>query len=312
MKMISAGLQGVEFWALNTDAQALAMHPAPNKLQIGMEITRGLGCGGKPDSGRQAALESIEGIKKVVAGADLAFVTAGMGGGTGTGAVPVVAKAAKELGILTVGVVTYPFLFEGRKRLAQASEGLEELSRSVDSLIVIPNDRLLDIADKSMPLQEAFSLADDVLRQGVQGISDIVTTPGLVNVDFADVRAVMADSGPALLGIGRAEGTGRAERAAVIASTSPLIQRSLQKARGIIFNITSGTDLTLAEVTAVSEVVTSLASPDANIIFGTVVDQRFNGAITVTIIATGFEAAYEALPPRPLAPLPRPLVPAGR
>jgi cell division protein FtsZ len=300
-RMMDAGVQGVEFWAINTDAQALANHAAPHKLQIGTQVTRGLGCGGNPELGRQAAVESAEAVKKVVQGADLVFITAGMGGGTGTGAAPVVAKASRDAGVLTVGVVTYPFQFEGRRRSTQALEGIEALRSAVDSVIVIPNDRLLEVAGEGTALQDAFALADDVLRQGVQGISDIITVPGLINVDFADVRAVMQNAGTAMLGAGRASGKGRAEAAARAATSAPLIQCSIERATGVVFNITGGPSLTLAEVNTVSEIVTSLADPSANIIFGAVVDETLGASgaggeddeVRVTIIATGFTQSYE-------------------
>jgi len=292
-RMIDSGLQGVEFWAVNTDAQALANHAALNKVQIGTELTRGLGCGGSPNLGQQAALESQEALKKMVQGADLVFITAGMGGGTGTGAAPVVAKLSKEMGVLTVAVVTYPFNFEGRRRGTQAADGIEALRQNVDSVIVIPNDKLLDVASEATALQDAFSLADDVLRQGVQGISDIITVPGLINVDFADVKAIMSNAGTAMLGVGVASGKDRAEQAAIAATAAPLIQRSIERATGIVYNITGGKDLTLQEVNRVSEVVTSLADPQCNIIFGAVVDEQYDGEIHVTIIATGFSQSYE-------------------
>ncbi|GAX76755.1 hypothetical protein CEUSTIGMA_g4202.t1 [Chlamydomonas eustigma] len=292
-RMIASGLQSVEFWAVNTDSQALAQHAALNKVQIGTELTRGLGCGGNPALGHQAAMESEEALRKMLQGADLVFITAGMGGGTGTGAAPVVAKLSKEMGILTVAVVTYPFNFEGRRRGTQAVDGIEGLRQNVDSIIVIPNDRLLDVATERTALQDAFSLADDVLRQGVQGISDIITVPGLINVDFADVKAIMSNAGTAMLGVGVASGPDRAEQAALSATAAPLIQRSIEKATGIVFNITGGSDLTLQEVNRVSEVVTGLADPSCNIIFGAVVDDQYDGEIHVTIIATGFSHSFE-------------------
>lgn len=292
-RMIASGLQGVEFWALNTDAQALAQHQAMNKVQLGTELTRGLGCGGNPELGQKAAMESEDAIRKMLQGADLVFITAGMGGGTGTGAAPVVAKISKEMGILTVAVVTYPFNFEGRRRGTQAAGGIESLRSNVDSVIVIPNDRLLDVATQSTGLQDAFGLADDVLRQGVQGISDIITVPGLINVDFADVKAIMSNAGTAMLGVGVATGPNRAEQAALAATAAPLIQRSIERATGIVYNITGGNDLTLQEVNRVSEVVTSMADPSCNIIFGAVVDEEYEGEIHVTIIATGFSQSYE-------------------
>ena len=287
-RMINSGLQGVEFWSLNTDAQALVQSQADNRLQIGKQVTRGLGTGGNPELGEKAAEESKDIITEAVQGADLVFVTAGMGGGTGSGSAPVVARLSREAGNLTVGVVTLPFTFEGRRRISQAMEAIEALRNNVDTLIVIPNDRLLDVVEEGTPLQEAFLLADDVLRQGVQGISDIITVAGLVNVDFADVRAVMNNSGTAMLGVGVAAGKNRAVEAALAATSAPLIEHSIDRATGIVYNISGGSDLTLQEVNAVSEVVTSLADPSANVIFGAVVDEKFDGEIHVTIIATGF------------------------
>ncbi|GFQ00788.1 cell division protein ftsz homolog 1 chloroplastic [Phtheirospermum japonicum] len=272
-RMIGSGLQGVDFYAINTDAQALLQSAAENPIQIGELLTRGLGTGGNPLLGEQAAEESKESIANSLKGSDMVFITAGMGGGTGSGAAPVVAQIAKEAGYLTVGVVTYPFSFEGRKRSLQALEAIEKLQKNVDTLIVIPNDRLLDIADEQTPLQDAFLLADDVLRQGVQGISDIITIPGLVNVDFADVKAVMKDSGTAMLGVGVSSSKNRAEEAAEQATLAPLIGSSIQSATGVV--------------------VTSLADPSANIIFGAVVDERYNGEIHVTIIATGFTQSFQ-------------------
>uniref|UniRef100_A0A803LXW9 Cell division protein FtsZ n=1 Tax=Chenopodium quinoa TaxID=63459 RepID=A0A803LXW9_CHEQI len=303
-RMIGSGLQGVDFYAINTDAQALLQSAAEHPIQIGELLTRGLvisssdtGTGGNPSLGEQAAQESKEAIATALAGSDLVFVTAGMGGGTGSGAAPVIAQIAKDAGYLTVGVVTYPFSFEGRKRSLQAGapalEAIEKLQNNVDTLIVIPNDRLLDIADEQTPLQDAFQLADDVLRQGVQGISDIITIPGLVNVDFADVKAVMKDSGTAMLGVGVSSSKNRAEEAAEQATLAPLIGSSIQSATGVVYNITGGKDITLQEVNRVSQVVTSLADPSANIIFGAVVDDRYNGEIHVTIIATGFSQSFQ-------------------
>ncbi|KAH1062752.1 hypothetical protein GYH30_005619 [Glycine max] len=292
-RMIGSGLQGVDFYAINTDAQALLNSAAENPIKIGEVLTRGLGTGGNPLLGEQAAEESRDAIADALKGSDLVFITAGMGGGTGSGAAPVVAQISKEAGYLTVGVVTYPFSFEGRKRSLQAFEAIERLQKNVDTLIVIPNDRLLDIADEQMPLQDAFRLADDVLRQGVQGISDIITVPGLVNVDFADVKAVMKDSGTAMLGVGVSSGKNRAEEAAEQATLAPLIGSSIQSATGVVYNITGGKDITLQEVNRVSQVVTSLADPSANIIFGAVVDDRYTGEIHVTIIATGFSQSFQ-------------------
>ncbi|PSR95539.1 Cell division protein FtsZ 1 like [Actinidia chinensis var. chinensis] len=292
-RMIGSGLHGVDFYAVNTDAQALLQSAAENPLQIGELLTRGLGTGGNPLLGEQAAEESKEAIAAALKGSDLVFITSGMGGGTGSGAAPVVAQISKEAGYLTVGVVTYPFSFEGRKRSLQALEAIEKLQKNVDTLIVIPNDCLLDIADEQTPLQDAFLLADDVLRQGVQGISDIITIPGLVNVDFADVKAVMKDSGTAMLGVGVSSSKNRAEEAAEQATLAPLIGSSIQSATGVVYNITGGKDITLQEVNRVSQVVTSLADPSANIIFGAVVDERYNGEIHVTIIATGFTESFQ-------------------
>ncbi|KAJ1392507.1 Tubulin/FtsZ, GTPase domain [Sesbania bispinosa] len=277
-RMIGSGLQGVDFYAINTDAQALLHSAAENPIKIGELLTRGLGTGGNPLLGEQAAEESKQTIADALKGSDLVFITAGMGGGTGSGAAPVVAQISKEAGYLTVGV---------------ALEAIEKLQKNVDTLIVIPNDRLLDIADEQMPLQDAFRLADDVLRQGVQGISDIITIPGLVNVDFADVKAVMKDSGTAMLGVGVSSGKNRAEEAAEQATLAPLIGSSIQSATGVVYNITGGKDITLQEVNRVSQVVTSLADPSANIIFGAVVDDRYTGEIHVTIIATGFSQSFQ-------------------
>ena len=296
-RMIKSGIQGVEFWSLNTDAQALVQSEADNRIQIGRDTTRGLGTGGNPELGRAAAEESINEITEAVAGADLVFITAGMGGGTGSGSAPVVARIAKDAGTLTVGVVTQPFSFEGRRRQEQAKAYIEQMCANVDTLIVIPNDRLLDAVKTNTPLQQAFLLADDVLRQGVQGISDIITISGLVNVDFADVSTVMRDSGTAMLGVGQAQGTDRAVEAAMAAISMPLIEHSIDLCSGIVFNITGGKDLSLQEVSAVSDVVTSMAAPDANIIFGAVVDENFTDGIAVTIIATGFDLPEENQPP---------------
>ncbi|KAL5717537.1 Cell division protein FtsZ 1 [Ranunculus cassubicifolius] len=292
-RMIGTGLQGVEFYAINTDSQALLQSKTKMQVQIGEQLTRGLGTGGNPELGEQAAEESKLAICEVLADSDLVFVAAGMGGGTGSGAAPVVARLSKEAGYLTVGVVTYPFSFEGRRRAVQALEAIEKLQASVDTLIIIPNDRLLDVAPEQTPLQEAFLLADDVLRQGVQGISDIITIPGLVNVDFADVKAIMKDSGTAMLGVGVSTGKNRAEEAAIQATSAPLIERSIERATGVVYNITGGKDLTLQEINKVSQIVTSLADPTANIIFGAVIDDRYMGEVHVTIIATGFSQTFQ-------------------
>eukprot|EP00241_Pyramimonas_parkeae_P002595 CAMPEP_0114228394 /NCGR_PEP_ID=MMETSP0058-20121206/2317_1 /TAXON_ID=36894 /ORGANISM="Pyramimonas parkeae, CCMP726" /LENGTH=452 /DNA_ID=CAMNT_0001339333 /DNA_START=36 /DNA_END=1398 /DNA_ORIENTATION=- len=287
-RMINSGLGGVEFWAVNTDAQALDNSLASNTVQIGDKLTRGLGTGGNPELGESAAEESRDQLNEAVSDADLVFITAGMGGGTGSGAAPVVARLSKEKGNLTVGVVTYPFTFEGRRRANQAGGAIDNLRRNVDTLIIIPNDRLLDVVEDNTALQDAFLLADDVLRQGVQGISDIITIPGLVNVDFADVKAIMSNSGTAMLGVGVSSGKNRAEEAALAATSAPLIERSIERATGVVYNITGGKDLTLQEVNTVSQVVTSLADPSANVIFGAVIDDAYEGEVHVTIIATGF------------------------
>ncbi len=287
-RMVVSGITGVEFWAINTDAQTLVQAAAPNCLQIGQKLTRGLGAGGNPQIGQKAAEESREEIAAALGDTDLVFVTAGMGGGTGTGAAPIVAEVAKELGCLTVGVVTRPFTFEGRRRTTQADEGIEALQRSVDTLITIPNNKLLSVIDEQTPMNEAFLVADDILRQGVQGISDIITIPGLVNVDFADVRAVMADAGSAMMGIGTGSGKSRASEAATMAISSPLLISTIEGAKGVVFNITGGSDLTLHEVNTAAEIIYEVVDPNANIIFGAVVDERMQGEIRITAIATGF------------------------
>jgi len=289
-RMIASDLSGVEFWSINTDAQALTMAAAPCRLQIGQKLTRGLGAGGNPAIGQKAAEESRDEIATALEGADLVFITAGMGGGTGTGAASVVAEVAKEMGALTVGVVTRPFVFEGRRRTTQAEQGVEALKSRVDTLIIIPNNKLLEVIPEQTPVQEAFRYADDVLRQGVQGISDIITIPGLVNVDFADVRAVMADAGSALMGIGVGSGKSRAREAAIAAISSPLLETSIDGAAGAIFNITGGSDLTLHEVNAAAEIIYEAVDPNANIIFGAVIDERMQGEVRITVIATGFNA----------------------
>ena len=287
-RMIASDVAGVEFWSINTDAQALTYATAINRLQMGQKLTRGLGAGGNPAIGQKAAEESRDEIATALENADLVFITAGMGGGTGTGAAPIVAEVAKEMGALTVGVVTRPFTFEGRRRTSQAEEGIAALQSRVDTLIVIPNDKLLSVISEQTPVQEAFRVADDILRQGVQGISDIITIPGLVNVDFADVRAVMADAGSALMGIGIGSGKSRAREAAVASISSPLLESSIEGARGVVFNITGGTDLTLHEVNAAAEIIYEVVDPEANIIFGAVIDERMQGELRITVIATGF------------------------
>ena len=290
-RMITSGLSGIEFWSVNTDAQALRNVDANNGLQIGQKLTRGLGAGGNPAIGQKAAEESRDELAGALDGADLVFITAGMGGGTGTGAAPIAAEVAKEAGALTVGVVTRPFTFEGRRRMAQAEEGIVALQGRVDTLIVIPNDKLLAVISEQTPVQEAFRTADDVLRQGVQGISDIITIPGLVNVDFADVRAVMADAGTALMGIGIGSGKSRAREAAISAISSPLLEASIEGASGAVFNVTGGSDLTLHEVNAAAEIIYEAVDPNANIIFGAVIDDRLQGEVRITVIATGFNTA---------------------
>jgi cell division protein FtsZ len=288
-RMISAKLKGVEFVAINTDAQALAHNDAPVKIQIGKETTRGLGAGADPEIGRQAVEEQKEEIYEVLKGADMVFVTCGMGGGTGTGASPMVASIAKELGALTVAVVTKPFSFEGQRRSKVADLGIEELKDKVDTLITIPNDRLLSVIDKKTPLFDAFSIVDDVLRQGVQGISDLITLHGVINVDFADVRAIMADAGTALMGVGRAQGESRALEAAHAAIESPLLDMSIEGAKGILFNITGGPDLSMYEIDEAAKAITNAADKDATIIFGAIIDEAMQGEVKITVIATGFE-----------------------
>ncbi|XP_051207351.1 cell division protein FtsZ homolog 2-2, chloroplastic [Lolium perenne] len=294
-RMIESSMKGVEFWIVNTDFQAMRMSPIDpaNRLPIGQELTRGLGAGGNPEIGMNAAKESQELVEQAVAGADMVFVTAGMGGGTGTGGAPVIAGIAKSMGILTVGIVTTPFSFEGRRRALQAQEGIAALRSNVDTLIVIPNDKLLTAVSPNTPVTEAFNLADDILRQGVRGISDIITVPGLVNVDFADVRSVMSDAGSSLMGIGTATGKTRARDAALNAIQSPLLDIGIERATGIVWNITGGTDLTLTEVNAAAEVIYDLVDPGANLIFGSVIDPSYTGQVSITLIATGFKRQEE-------------------
>ncbi|MFA9445438.1 cell division protein FtsZ [Egicoccus sp. AB-alg6-2] len=288
-RMIDAGLRGVEFIAINTDAQALLMSDADVKLDIGRELTRGLGAGADPSVGRQAAEDHKDEITEVLKGADMVFVTAGEGGGTGTGAAPMVAQLAKEIGALTIGVVTRPFAFEGRKRSTQAEEGIASLKEEVDTLIVIPNDRLLQISDGQTSVVQAFGLADEVLLQGVQGITDLITTPGLINLDFADVRTVMKDAGSALMGIGKARGDSRSLEAAQLAISSPLLEASIDGARGVLLMLAGGSDLGLFEVNEAADVITKAAHPDANIIFGAVIDDSLGDEVKVTVIAAGFD-----------------------
>lgn len=282
-------IQGVEFVAVNTDAQHLLVNQSPTKVQIGETITRGLGSGGDPEVGRQAAEESTQKLEDIIADADMVFLTAGMGGGTGTGAIPVVAQIAKSMGALTVAVVTKPFAFEGTRRMVAAEEGLEKLKDKVDALIVIPNQRLLEVVEKNMTLQEAFKLADSVLGQGVQGISDLIVTPGLINVDFADVKTIMSNAGSALMGIGVAGGENRAAAAARMAIASPLLEVSIEGARGVLFNIVGGPDLQMSEVNEAAQIIAQAADPDANIIFGATVKEDQLDTVRVSVIATGFD-----------------------
>jgi cell division protein FtsZ len=288
-RMIKAGLKGIDFIAVNTDSQALYHSEAATKINIGKATTRGLGAGSNPDIGRQAAEESIDEIKDALEGTDMVFITCGLGGGTGTGGAPVIASAAKEMGILTVAVVTKPFSFEGQRRKTQGDEGLENLKSKVDTLITIPNDRILSIIDKKTPLNDAFAVVDDVLRQGVQGIADLITVHGMINVDFADVKAVMENTGSALMGIGYGTGENRAAEAAKAAIESPLLELSIDGAKGVLFNITGGNDLSMFEVDEAAKVITEAADPEANIIFGAVINDSYTGEIKLTVVATGFD-----------------------
>src|SRR5574344_2060993 len=295
-RMVDSKIKGVDFIAVNTDRQALQKSKAGTKIQIGEKVTRGLGAGANPDIGAQSAEENKSEVAEVLRGADMVFVTAGMGGGTGTGAAPIVASIAKEMGILTIAVVTKPFTFEGKKRLTQAERGIESLKGKVDALVVIPNDKLLQIIDRKTTMLEAFKMADDVLRQGVQGISDLIKVPGLVNLDFADVKAVMLNTGMAHMGIGRASGENRAEDAAKQAIQSPLLETSIEGARGVIINITGGSNLGLHEVNTAAELVQRSVDPEANIIFGAVIDESLDEDIVITVIATGFEKEEDKVP----------------
>ncbi len=301
-RMIEHGVQGVDFIAVNTDAQALNLSKAEYKLQIGGKLTRGLGAGANPEVGKKAAEESREQLEEVLRGADMVFVTAGMGGGTGTGAAPVIASIARDLGALTVGVVTRPFTFEGRKRQTQAIGGISSMKEAVDTLIVIPNDKLLQIVDKSTPMLEAFREADNVLRQGVQGISDLIATPGLINLDFADVKTIMSDKGSALMGIGIASGENRSVEAAKKAISSPLLETSIDGAKGVIMNITGGTNLSLYEVQEAADIVQLASDEEVNMIFGSVINDNLNDEIIVTVIATGFSDDFIAPKPQPIRP----------
>ena len=288
-RMIQANMMGIEFIAVNTDAQALLLTDTPHRIRIGDKLTRGLGAGGNASVGAKAAEENSEDLYEVLKGSDMVFITAGMGGGTGTGASPIVAQIARELGALTVGVVTKPFAFEGNKRRTASEEGIANLKQHVDTLITVPNDRLLQVADKKMPLKEAFRLADDVLRQGIQGISDLITVPGLINLDFADVKTIMSAAGSALMAIGEASGESRAVDAAHMAIASPLLDIDINGACGVLFNITGGLDLTLYEVNEAAEIISKAAHPEANIIFGAVQDPAYDGKVKITVIATGFD-----------------------
>ena len=288
-------VKGVDFISVNTDAQVLLLNKAQTKIQIGENLTKGLGSGGNPDIGRQAAEESYEKIKEFIDGSDMVFITAGMGGGTGTGASSVIARAAKEIGALTVAVVTKPFAFEGTRRMVTAEDGIEELREKVDTLIVIPNQRILDVVDKKVSLLEAFRIADSVLTQGVQGISDLITIPGLINVDFADVKTIMSSAGSALMGIGTGVGENRAQTAARSAISSPLLEISMDGARGVLFNITGGPDLTMTEVDDAAKIISAAADPDANIIFGATIDETMHDQIKIAVIATGFDHTRQTL-----------------
>jgi cell division protein FtsZ len=292
-RMVEAGLRGVEFVAVNTDAQTLLMSDAEVKLDIGRETTRGLGAGSDPEVGRRAAEEHREEMEELLKGSDMVFITAGEGGGTGTGGAPVVAELARKAGALTIGVVTRPFGFEGRKRATQADLGISELKKAVDTLIVVPNDRLLQVSDPHTPIVDAFRMADQVLYQGVEGITSLITTPGLINLDFADVKAVMLGAGSALMGIGHASGENRAEDAAKAAVSSPLLESSIEGARGVLLSIAGPTDLTLHEVNTAADAITRVAHPDANIIFGAVVDDALGEEVRVTVIAAGFDKLVE-------------------
>ncbi|MGI8419485.1 MAG: cell division protein FtsZ [Candidatus Levyibacteriota bacterium] len=294
--MIASGaIQNVDFVAVNTDAQALLLNKADTKIQIGEAFTKGLGSGGDPEIGRESAEESREKIKHALEGSDMVFLTCGMGGGTGTGATPIVAEVAKEVGALTVAVVTKPFMFEGTRRMVSAEEGIDSLKDKVDTLIVIPNQRILDVVDRKLSLLDAFKVADSVLTQGVQGISEIITQPGLINVDFADVRNIMVNAGSALMGIGSGIGENRAQTAARSAIASPLLEISMDGARGVLFNVVGGQDLTMTEVDEAAKIISAAADPDANIIFGATIDESMHDQIRITVVATGFDQAKQRL-----------------
>jgi cell division protein FtsZ len=295
-RMIAEGLRGVDFVAVNTDAQALLMSDAPQRIRIGDKLTRGLGAGGNPETGGKAAEESNEDLEEVICGSDMVFVTCGMGGGTGTGAAPVIAELARSTGALTVGVVTKPFSFEGSRRQNVAVEGIEKLKENVDTLIVIPNDRLLEIVDKKASMTEAFRTADDVLRQGIQGISELITVPGLINLDFADVRSIMSGGGTSLMSVGASSGENRAVEAAESAVSSSLLDVTIDGAQGLLFNITGSSDLSLFEVNEAAEIIKQKAHPEANIIFGAVIDENLTDELRITLIATGFDAVAQRRP----------------
>jgi len=305
-RMIEEGLQGVEFISVNTDAQALMLSKASNRVRIGDKLTKGLGSGGDAIIGGKAAEESSDDLYEVIDGSDMVFITAGMGGGTGTGGAPIIARIARETGALTIGVVTKPFTFEGTRRRQTADEGIEHLKEHVDTLIVIPNDRLLEIVDKRASIQQAFRMADDVLRQGIQGISELITVPGLINLDFADVRSIMAEGGAALMAIGRGEGENKAVEAAEMAIASSLLDVTIDGARGILFNVTGGPDLTLFDVNESAEIIRRTAHPEANIIFGAVINEEMSDQIQITVIATGFDATTQQRPTVLRTPAARP------
>ncbi len=303
-RMIAEGMRGVEFVAINTDAQALLLSEAPQRIRIGEKLTKGLGTGGDPEIGLKAAQESMDTLGAMVEGSDMVFLTAGFGGGTGTGASPLIAKLARETGALTIGVVTKPFSFEGSQRMRVAEEGITKLKEEVNTLIVIPNDRLLQIVDKQVTIQEAFRTADDVLRQGIQGISELITIPGLINLDFADVRAIMAEGGAALMSVGIGRGENRTIEAAQAAIASPLLDITIDGARGVLFNVVGGNDLTLFEVNEAAEIIRKTTDPDVNIIFGAVIDPSLQDEMRITVIATGFD--------RPMGKTLEPFVPSPR
>jgi cell division protein FtsZ len=306
-RMIKEGIQGVEFVAVNTDSQALMLARAPQRIRIGEKLTKGLGSGGNAEIGRKAAEESSDELYEVLKGADMVFLTAGMGGGTGTGATPVAASIAREIGALTIGVVTKPFSFEGSRRRQVAEEGIERLKEEVDTLIVIPNDRLLQIVEKRASLQDAFRVADDVLRQGIQGISELITVPGLINLDFADVRSIMSEGGAALMAVGRGKGENRAVDAATEAISSQLLDVTIDGARGILFNVTGGSDLSLFEVNEAAEIIRETAHPEANIIFGAVIDETLTDEVHITVVATGFNLASSSEVRRETIPARKPV-----